>query len=306
MKQELVELCDHDHVMALVLERLLYKSRMAEEYAEMQEAVGRHSAETDEASRGWITTSAAALVKELMLGVSQRTVRRRLSALVERGYLLEHAATSGWQGAASYKVHIHFVQMELFRLGYVLDGYGLPQPEDTMTTPDLPARDPDQEWDAIPSASDDFVAQPKLPGIEEMGAWAGTQRLLKGAPVHIILTSWLLWKHGGFTPHGSKKNWFSACAGLWEAAGCNEHTLNAAIESGQAAREKRGLTLSGPRSFVTFALDAKSRRALQGRAIDASGESKKDAALGKLNGQTISTTDDGKQVIEIGRKRHGQ
>lgn len=301
LKQELVELCDGDHLKALILERLLYKTRMAEEYAEMQEAAGKTSNDIDEASRGWITASAASLTKEIMLGTSQKTVRRRLTEMVKDGFLLENNKLEKWRGAASYKVCIEFVQARLFNIGYVLDGYGLPTPETNMKD-DLPARDPDKEWDAIPSASHNHVSQPKLPGIEEMPVWAASQRLLKGAPQHILITSYLLWKHGGFTPHGSKKNWYSACSGLWEAAGCNEHILNAAIEAGQSARALRGLTMSGPRSFITFALDAKSRHALQGRGVAASGEGKKDASQGKLNGQNVSTNAEGKQIIEIGRK----
>lgn len=302
LKQELVELCDGDHLKALILERLLYKSRMAEEYAEMQTSAGKFSDETDEASRGWITSSAASLAKELMLNTSQKTVRRRLTELVQSGFLLETAPGNGWRGAASYKVCIEFVQVKLFALGYVLDGYGLPAQETLMKdTTQLPAESPDEAWDRIPSASEKYVTQPKIPGIEEMPVWAASQKLLRGAPNHILITSYLLWKHGGFTPHGSKKNWYSACSGLWEAAGCNENTLNKAIENGQSAREKRGLTLSGPRSFITFALDAKSRHALQGRGVDASGEGKKDVEQGKLNGQRVTTTDSGKQIIELGR-----
>lgn len=301
LKQELVELCDGDHVKALILERLLYKTRMAEEYAEMQESAGKRSTDIDEASRGWITSSAASLTKELMLGTSQKTVRRRLTDLVQSGFLIETSKLDKWRGAASYKVCIEFVQAELFQLGYVLDGYGLP--ETLMNKPtQLPAEDPGEAWDAVPSASDSYIAQPKLPGIEELPQWAASQRLLKNAPNHILLTSYLLWKHGGFVPFGNKKNWYSACSGLWEAAGCNEHVLNQAIENGQSARSQRGLTMSGPRSFITFALDAKSRHALQGRGVVASGEGKKDAAQGKLNGQTVSTNGDGKQTIEIGRK----
>ena len=300
LKQELVELCDGDHLKALILERLLYKTRMAEDYAEMQEAAGKTSNDLDEASRGWITASAASLTKEIMLGSSQKTVRRRLIDLVDAGYLIENPSAEKWRGSSSYKVCIEFVQARLFKIGYVLDGYGLPTPETNMKD-DLPSRDPDKEWDSIPSASDKFIAQPKLPGIEEMPVWAASQRLLKNAPQHILLTSYLLWKHGGFTPHGSKKNWYSACSGLWEASGCNEHTLNTAIENGQSARALRGLTMSGPRSFITFALDAKSRHTLQERGVAASGEGKKDASQGRLNGQNVSTNAEGKQTIEIGR-----
>lgn len=305
LKQELVELCEGDHIKALILERLLYKSRMAEEYADMQQSVGKRGNDIDEASRGWITYSAASLTKEIMLGTSQKTVRRRLTDLVQAEFLLENASGNGWRGASSYKVNIEFVQIQLFNLGYVLDGYGLPTPEVLMKDK-LSEYNQETEWDLIPSASDSFIAQPKLPGIEEMPVWAVSQRLLHGAPHHILLTSYLLWKHGGFTPHGSKKNWFSACSGLWEAAGCNEHILNKAIENGQSARMQRGLTMSGPRSFITFALDAKSMDMVQGRGIAASGEGKKDSPegtqQGKLNGQRVTTTEEGKRVIEIGRK----
>lgn len=310
LKQELVELCASDHVKALVLERLLYKTRMAEEYAAMQEEAGKGNDDTEEAGRGWITISAAALVRELMLGTSQKTVRRRLAELVQEGYLLENAAYNGWRGASSYKVNIELVQLNLFALGYVLDGYGLPIPETTRTTTmddkqEKPTYDPDKEWDKIPSASHAHVAQGRLPGMESMGAWAAGHKLLAGAPQHILITSWLLWKHGGFTPYGTKRSWFSACSGLWEAAGGNEHTLNAAIENGQSVRLSRGLTMSGPRSFVTFALDARARHELQGRAAAQPPEARREAALGRLHGQTVSTTDTGKQVIEIGRK-HGK
>lgn len=307
LKQELVELCEGDHIKALILERLLYKSRMVEEYAEMRELSGNGkeiSQEIDEASRGWITASAASLTKELLLGSSQKTTRRKLVELVRSEYIIENTAYDGWRGASSYKVNIEFLQMQLHALGYVLDGYGLPSTEIIMNN-QAPDYDPDKEWGSIPSASANMVVQSRLPGIEEMNAWVSGQKLLASAPSHIAITSWLLWKHGGFSPYGNKKAWYSACSGLWEAAGCNEHTLNEAIETGQSVRISRGLTMSGPRSFITFALDAKARRTLQGRAVDASGESRKDASAGRLNGQTVSTTDTGKQVIEIGR-RHGK
>lgn len=77
---------------------------------------------------GWIWKSAKDLQEELMIS-SHKTIERRLKELVQKGFLLRRTNPKfNWDKTYQYKVNLEFIQAELHKLGYTLEGYTLPNP----------------------------------------------------------------------------------------------------------------------------------------------------------------------------------
>lgn len=78
---------------------------------------------------GWFWKSAKEMHEEIMISTRQ-TVDRKLTQLVEAGYLsIRKNPNNSWDRTNQYKVNIDFLQQELHKIGYSLDGYALPSEE---------------------------------------------------------------------------------------------------------------------------------------------------------------------------------
>ena len=128
IKEELVVLTG-DFMEALVLNQFIYWTSRVRDYDKMLR-------EEIEAARlggivgefplrhGWIYKKAEELGEELMIGKSDRTIRRVLAHLLQRGWLCErNNPDHGWDKTKQYRVNLALVQRDLAALGYALDGY---------------------------------------------------------------------------------------------------------------------------------------------------------------------------------------
>ncbi|GAC1386276.1 MAG: hypothetical protein NVSMB42_06700 [Herpetosiphon sp.] len=126
IKEELVALTGHWRL-ALILNQFLY---WAERHADFDRFIAeeqRRSPDvTIEPTYGWIYKSCKELKSELMSDVSEPTMRRDITQLVYRGWLLQrHNPQQRWDRELQYRPAIRTIQRDLQALGYALDGYPL-------------------------------------------------------------------------------------------------------------------------------------------------------------------------------------
>ncbi len=133
LKEELVVLTDHWR-RAMELNQFLYWSQRHVDFDQfIAEEQGRDPELKLEPTYGWIYKSSKELIGELMLAVSDQTLRRDLTYLVEHGWLAErHNPHQKWDRELQYRPDIRAIQRDLQALGYALDGYPLLQ--DTSIT----------------------------------------------------------------------------------------------------------------------------------------------------------------------------
>lgn len=119
-------------------------------------------------------------------------------------------------------------------------------------------KEKDHVWDNAPGATSQIVppgpTQPTLgiSPVEETNAFARPYTQLDGAPDIVRRVSFLLHQNTGFIPAGTKSSWIQQVNLLWEAARHSEKILIDGLQKGEEARQKSGLTYSGPRGYVSF------------------------------------------------------
>ena len=130
IKEELVELTG-GFIPAIILNQFLYWSeRMFDTDKYIREEKDRAekfdtNVSIDE-SNGWIYKTSTELNEELMIGISVSTMRKYIKQLVEAGFILERKNPKyKWDKTMQYRVNLYKVQLELGKLGYVLEGYKL-------------------------------------------------------------------------------------------------------------------------------------------------------------------------------------
>lgn len=130
IKEELVELTG-GFIPAIILNQFLYWSeRMFDTDKYIREEKSRAekfdvNVSIDE-SNGWIYKTSTELNEELMIGISVSTMRKYIKQLVEAGFILERKNPKyKWDKTMQYRVNLYKVQLELGKLGYVLEGYKL-------------------------------------------------------------------------------------------------------------------------------------------------------------------------------------
>lgn len=118
--EELVALTG-DMVAAVILRQLLYwcvRVKDVDNYIEEEKA--RNPEVKIEKAHGWIYKSAAELLDETMLDVSRPTVHRRLSSLVEKGWLSKRKNPAHWDRTMQYRPDLLKIEHDLNELGYTL------------------------------------------------------------------------------------------------------------------------------------------------------------------------------------------
>ena len=130
IKEELVELTG-DFRPALILNQFIYWiERMydTDKYIlEEKERALKHEIEVSiDESKGWVYKTAEELNEELMIGMSVPTIRKYIKQLVEKGYLIQRRNPKyKWDKTMQYRVDLYKVQLDLGKLGYVLEGFKL-------------------------------------------------------------------------------------------------------------------------------------------------------------------------------------
>lgn len=130
IKEELVELTG-EYLAALVLNQFIYWSERVNDYDKMlSEEYSRLENEgikTDEEvqfKNGWIYKSAEEMNEELMVDMTEPTIRKRMTKLVEKKWLQRRRNPKYKQDRTyQYRVDIIQIQKDLLKLGYNLDKY---------------------------------------------------------------------------------------------------------------------------------------------------------------------------------------
>lgn len=136
--ESLYELTEYDTTAAVVLSQMLYWSEHTED-ADLffQEERERDPRLETEMRYGWFDKPAVEMVQEIMLNASEESVRRTFNKLVECGWLdrkrnQKHAYDRTYQ----YRPNVLNIQIDLRRLGYVLDEYPLQFDADWLAVQD--------------------------------------------------------------------------------------------------------------------------------------------------------------------------
>ncbi|MDO0823511.1 DnaA N-terminal domain-containing protein [Desulfosporosinus nitroreducens] len=78
-------------------------------------------------SNGWIYKKATELAEETMLSLKETAMRTHISYLVDQGWLSRRRnPDEKWDKTFQYRVNLIKIQVDLFKLGYVLEGYKHP------------------------------------------------------------------------------------------------------------------------------------------------------------------------------------
>lgn len=129
IKQELVELTGC-FKKALILNQLLYWTERVKDYDKLMHEEQIRSIQHGEGSNnfepfhGWIYKTAEELSLETMLGLSKSNMLKHINDLVSTGYIMKrNNPRYKWDKTFQYRVDVFRVQVELFKLGYALEGY---------------------------------------------------------------------------------------------------------------------------------------------------------------------------------------
>ncbi|MBO8129521.1 MAG: hypothetical protein H0Z39_10060 [Peptococcaceae bacterium] len=128
IKEEFIALTG-DFVKAVLLNQFIYWSERVQDFdkfiSEEKARAEKGGISLDfEPTNGWFYKSAEELSQETMIGLSPATVRRRVSELVENGWLHERFNPERkWDRTKQYRVDLNKIHTDLLKLGYVLQGY---------------------------------------------------------------------------------------------------------------------------------------------------------------------------------------
>lgn len=114
---------------AIILNQFIYWAECKAEsdamYAREIEAYEKEYGDVNfKPSFGWIYKSSVELAEETMLGLSPASMRKFIKQLVDSGFLQERRNPKfKWDRTMQYNVNLKFIQQELQKLGFVLNGY---------------------------------------------------------------------------------------------------------------------------------------------------------------------------------------
>lgn len=126
IKEELAILLEN-YVEALILNQFLYWSERKDDFDKfIEEEKLRTPDLAISPAHGWIYKSAKELTDELMLDISEVTMRRYLNKIVEKGYLEQrNNPEHRWDRCLQYRPNMVKIQLDLQSIGYALEGYPL-------------------------------------------------------------------------------------------------------------------------------------------------------------------------------------
>ena len=114
---------------AIILNQFIYWAECKAEsdamYAKEIESYEREYGDVNfKPTFGWIYKSSVELAEETMLGLSPASMRKFIKQLVDSGFLQERRNPKfKWDRTMQYNVNLKFIQQELQKLGFVLNGY---------------------------------------------------------------------------------------------------------------------------------------------------------------------------------------
>lgn len=127
IKEELVKLTG-DYKSAILLQQMIYWSERVKDFdtflkEERKRASNEESNQTD-LTHGWIYKTSEELSDETMLNITPESTRKYLKKLINKGFLHERRNPKyKWDRTMQYRVDIAFIQEELNKNGYNLEGY---------------------------------------------------------------------------------------------------------------------------------------------------------------------------------------
>ena len=129
IKEELVELTGN-YIDAVLLNQFIYWSERVHDFdlfieQENKRVISQlNNPQLIELTHGWIYKSAEELSEETMIGISPSNIRKHLKTLIGKGWLYQRNNPKyKWDRTVQYRVDLIKIQMDLFELGYSLEGY---------------------------------------------------------------------------------------------------------------------------------------------------------------------------------------
>ena len=254
IKEELVIIAQGLHG-GVVLDRILYRVRRAQEEARDNPDIIRPDAIKD-IQEGWLLIIPDKLSEQLLLGITGKTIKRTLDALIDLGFLEERKNGNG-NKPSHYRPNVEAISAALGEHGYNLEGYHIPPTHNKKSQDSVKSRDNGDGdlWKVDPpSPTDKKIAADVAKGRE----WVRGQRLLDNIDPVLQWTAYVVYRETGFEPDGTVSAYRKQLQELWSAAGYKESVLVEGLKGGEKARNQEGLTFSGPRSYISYAKNAKS------------------------------------------------
>ena len=131
IKEELVALTG-DFIKAVILQQFIYWSERIKDFDQfiMEETARAEMYNREirmDLTNGWIFKKAIELSEETMLGLKETAMRTHIGYLVDQGWLSRRRnPDEKWDKTFQYRVNLINIQLDLFKLGYVLEGYKHP------------------------------------------------------------------------------------------------------------------------------------------------------------------------------------
>jgi hypothetical protein len=128
IKEEFVCLTG-DTTEAVILNQFIYWSERVNDFdrfiTEEKERAKSNGIDVDfPLTNGWIYKKISELKEEIMSTDSEKTIRRRVQSLVEKGFLHERKNPQyKWDNTRQYRVNLIYIAKKLHEIGYRLEGY---------------------------------------------------------------------------------------------------------------------------------------------------------------------------------------
>jgi ATPase involved in DNA replication initiation len=131
IKEELVVLAG-DMPKAVILQQFIYWSERIRDFDQfIMEETARAEQYGQEIrmdpTNGWIYKKTTELAEETMLGLKETAMRTHIKYIVDKGWLsIRRNPDEKWDKTYQYRVNLLKIQLDLFKLGYALEGYKHP------------------------------------------------------------------------------------------------------------------------------------------------------------------------------------
>ena len=145
LREDLLAITE-DYKEAIILNQFLYWSERvkdADKLIEQENEIARRCGEIErEPLYGWIYKSAEQMADEILLGLSERQVRRYMSSLVDKGFIQRRTNPKyKWDRTFQYKINLVNIAIALKSKGYPLDDYKIVIPDELTDLQRTPTTD---------------------------------------------------------------------------------------------------------------------------------------------------------------------